>query len=138
MSNTLVDPTLDVVVGTFAPKRVFVGGEVNAPGILELPGQIDPLQAIIMAGGFTERARETQVILIRRLPGGEVISFDFDIKAGWTNPKLASFGPMERFDVIYVPKSRIAVQNQFIQQYIRNALPIDFSFYYDIAGNSQR
>lgn len=138
MSQILVDPRLDVVVGTFAPKRVFVGGEVNSPGILEMPGQIDPLQAIIMAGGFTNEARETQVILIRRLPTGEVVNYAFDVKTGWKNPQLANFGPLQRFDVLYVPKSKIAEQNQFIQQYVRNALPIDFSFYYDIAGRSQR
>lgn len=132
MSMALVDPRLDLSVSAYAPQRVFVGGEVGQPGVIEMPGQIDPLQAVIMAGGFTDRSNAKQVILIRRSPGGDIQSYSFNVKEGIYNPQLARFGPLQRFDVIYVPKTPIAQQNLFIQQYIRNALPIDFSFYYNI------
>ena len=49
-SNELRDPQLDVIPVGFDSQRIFVGGEVATPGMMELPGQIDPLQAIIMAG----------------------------------------------------------------------------------------
>lgn len=131
----LVDPRLDVSVATFSPQRVFVGGEVGQPGVYELPGQIDPLQAIITAGGFTDRSRDQQVLLLRRLEDGSVVSYSFDVRRGILDPRSVEFGPLQRFDVVYVPKSRIAEQNLFVQQFIRNALPIDFSLFYDVAGN---
>ena len=135
MSTTLVDPSLDTVISEYGPQQAFVGGEVNQPGVIQLPGQIDALQAVIMAGGFTVDARERQVFLVRRSPSGEINSYSINVRAGWNNPQIAQLGPLQRFDVIYVPKSRIAQHNQFIQQYIREALPIDFSFVYDLSGN---
>lgn len=136
LSADLKQPDLDVLVTGFGSQQIFVGGAVTSPGLIDLPGQIDPLQAIIMAGGMTPEAREREVILMRRLPGGEVRTALIDARAGLEDPALAGWLPLRRFDVIYVPRSRIAEQNRFIQQYVRNALPIQFSLFYDIAGNN--
>ena len=132
LSSELKDPDLDVIPTEFASQRIFVGGEVTTPGMVELPGQIDPLQAIIMAGGFTTNARTKQVMVIRRLPGGEVRTVVFDLKDGIFDPQYATWLPLRRFDVVYVPRTKIADQNQFVQQYIRNALPVEFSLFYDL------
>ncbi|WP_084419836.1 polysaccharide biosynthesis/export family protein [Henriciella litoralis] len=137
-SNELRDPQLDVIPVGFDSQRIFVGGEVATPGMMELPGQIDPLQAIIMAGGFTDRAKPQNVALMRRMPGGEVMTAVIDVNAGINDPRLASFTPLRRFDVVYVPRSAIAQENLLMQQWFRSALPIDFSLYYDIAGGLRR
>jgi len=136
LASELKDPDLDVLLVGTPSQQVFVGGEVGNPGMFELPGMIDPLQAIIMAGGLTTEARPKEVVLIRRMPGGGVKTAVFDVKSGIFDPRLAEWTPLRRFDVVYVPRSAIADQNLFVQQYIRNALPIDFSLFYDIAGNN--
>ena len=128
-------PDVDVIPMEFDSQKIFVGGEVQAPGMLDLPGQIDPLQAVIMAGGFTPGAKPTQVALMRRMPGGEVMTAVIDIRAGLNDPRLADFTPLRRFDVVYVPRSAIAEENLFMEQWFRSALPIDFSLYYDLAGD---
>ena len=133
MADELNDPDIDVLLVTTASQRVFVGGEVRQAGMFELPGQIDPLQAIIMAGGLTDRGEARTVILMRRLFGGDVKTTVLDLEAGLYDPTLADWGPLRRFDVIYVPSTRIANQNQFVRQYIRDALPLDFFLFYDIA-----
>ena len=138
LGSELKDPDLDVLLTATPSQQIFVGGEVTNPGMFQLPGMIDPLQAIIMAGGLTPEARAKQVVLMRRMPGGEVKSAVFDVKSGILDPRLAEWTPMRRFDVLYIPRSPIADQNLFIQQYIRNALPIDFSFFYDVSGNNNR
>jgi protein involved in polysaccharide export with SLBB domain len=132
LKNELNDPDLDVIPTKFASQQIFVGGEVRTPGMFDLPGQIDPLQATIMAGGVTRQGRIREVIIMRRLPGGEVRSVVFDLKAGTLDPEFASFLPLRRFDIVYVPSTRISDQNQFVEQYIRNALPIQFSLFYDV------
>ena len=137
MARELNDPDIDVLLVGTASQRVFVGGEVTNPGLFEMPGLIDPLQAIIMAGGVTDRGRASTVVLMRRLPGGEVKSAVFDMKAGVYDPSLADWAPLRRFDVVYVTRKPIANQNLFVRQYIRDALPIDFSLFYDIAGNNR-
>ncbi len=137
MTSELKDPDLDVLLTGTASQRIFVGGEVEQPGMFDLPGLIDPLQAIIMAGGATDEGRTKHVVLMRRMPGGEVKSAVFDVKAGIYDPDLAAWTPLRRFDVVYVTRKPIADQNLFVQQYIRNALPIDFSLFYDVAGNNR-
>lgn len=136
LSQELKEPDLDVLVTGFSSQQVFVGGEVASPGLIDLPGQIGPLQAIIMAGGMTDAAREREVLLMRRLPGGEVRSALVNLRAGLEDPALAGWLPLRRYDVVYVPRTRIAEQNRFIQRYVRNALPIQFSLFYDIAGDN--
>ncbi len=137
LSDQLKSPDLDIIATEFASQRIFVGGEVANPGMFDLPGQIDPLQAIIMAGGFTDRARTKQVVLMRRMPGGDIRTAVFDMKTGIYDAEFAQWLPLRRFDVVYVPPSRIANQNRFIQQYIRQALPIEFSLFYDLRGGQR-
>ncbi len=136
LARELRDPDLDVLATGFGSQKVFVGGEVASPGMYDLPGTIDPLQAILMAGGLSDRARTGQVVLLRRLPGGEVRSAVIDIEAGLYDPRLAGWLPLQRFDVVYVPRSRISEQNLFVQQWIRQALPIEFSLFYDVTGQN--
>jgi len=135
LASELKDPSLTIIPVGFASQQVFVGGEVAAPGMFDLPGQINPLQAIIMAGGLTDEARSKQVVLMRRLPGGEVRSAVLDVESGIFDARLAEWTPLQRFDVVYVPRSKIAEENLFVAQFIRNALPLQFQFFYDIRGN---
>lgn len=137
MARELKNPDLDVLLVGTASQRIFVGGDVANPGLFEMPGLIDPLQAVIMAGGATDQGRKSSVILMRRMPGGEVKSAVLDLKAGLRDPGAADWGPLRRFDIVYVTRKPIANQNLFVRQYIRDALPIDFSLFYDIAGNNR-
>lgn len=137
LSDQLKSPDLDIIATGFASQRIFVGGEVANAGMFDLPGQIDPLQAIIMAGGFTGQARTKQVVLMRRMPGGDIRTAVFDMKTGIYDAEFAKWLPLRRFDVVYVPPTRIANQNRFIQQYIRQALPIEFSLFYDLRGGQR-
>lgn len=136
LSRELKQPDVEVIATGYASQRIFIGGAVVAPSIYDLPGQIGPLQAIVMAGGFTNEARQDEILLLRRIPGGQLRTEIVKIKDGLQNSDLADWGPMQRFDVVYVPKSRIAEQNLFIQQWIRNALPIEFQIFYDLQNRN--
>jgi len=131
----LVDPSLDLLLLEAAAPRVFVGGAVAAPGAVTLDGPTDPLQALILAGGATREARLDEVLVLRRNPSGEVETRTVDLAAALRNPGAAHWFPLDRYDVLYVPRSRIADQNRFVSQYIRNALPLDFFLVYDVAGD---
>lgn len=131
--NELRDPSLVITPIDFGSQKVFVGGEVKQPGVFELPGEIDVLQAILLAGGWTEQASPTQVIVMRRKPGGEMMTRVVDARNGLARSALYDIGPLRRFDVVYVTRSAIADENLFVKQYIRDALPIDFSLFYDVA-----
>jgi len=137
LSSELRNPDSDVLLVKTASQHIFIGGDVEHPGQFDLPGRITPLQAIIMAGGITENDRANTVILIRQMPGGEVASTAFDLKSGLYDPGLAAWAPLRRFDVVYVSRKPIADQDAFVRQYIRDALPIDFFMFYEIAGSDR-
>lgn len=132
MSRELKNPEVEVIATEFASQRIFIGGEVRSPSLYDLPGQIGPLQAIVMAGGFTNEARKSEVILMRRVAGGEIRTKVIDIKNGIYDGALADWGPLRRFDIVYVPKSKIAEENLMMRQWFRDALPVEFSFFYDV------
>lgn len=134
LRSELRDPRVFVAAREFGSQQIFISGEVTTPGIYPLPGQIGPLQAITLAGGFTPNANAKQVILLRRLPNGEVKSAFYNVKKGIADPSIASWGPLQRFDVVHVSPTWISVENRFVQQYIRNALPVDFSLVFDLAN----
>lgn len=132
-SNELRDPAMVITPTSFGSQKIFVGGEVKQPGVFELPGEIDPLQAVLLAGGWTDRGKPTQVIVMRRSPGGELMYRTVDVRNGLAKQSLYDVGPLKRFDVVYVTRKAIVDENLFVQQFIRDALPIEFSLFYDVA-----
>jgi polysaccharide export outer membrane protein len=128
-------PEIDVRAHTFGSQLVFVAGEVERPGVYPMVGPIDTIQAVALAGGFRTTARRNQVVIMSREPAGPRTVTVADLR----NPRIfegLNAGPtLRRFDVVYVPRTRISQLNLFVQQYIRDALPINFSLFYDLAQN---
>lgn len=133
-SDQLRTPELTVTPRSFASRQVFVGGEVARPGIYEMPANIDALQAVMMAGGFLPSARRGDVLVMSRATGQTTVT-EVDLSARAMRRGLPGAQPLARYDVVYVPRSGISQVNLFMQQYVRDALPVQFSFYYDLRGN---
>ncbi len=132
-SNQLRQPELSVVPRTYASRQVFVGGEVARPGIYEMPANIDAYQAVALAGGFLPTARRSDVLVLSRASGATEVS-EIDLSSRAMRAGFPDAEPLQRYDVVYVPRSRISQVNLFMQQYVRDALPVQFSFYYDLRG----
>jgi protein involved in polysaccharide export with SLBB domain len=131
--DILVDPRIGVAVRTAQPLKVFVAGEVERGGVYDMPGDIDALQAVVLAGGFKVGARRDRVIIIRRGPDGRPMMRTADLKHGIYQPERTDTVALRRFDVVYVPKSGIAEFGTFIQQ-IRDLLPVSVGFSYALNG----
>ena len=129
-------PELSVTPRTYASRQVFVGGEVARPGIYEMPANIDAFQAVALAGGFLPSAHRSDVLVLSRASGEtSVVEIDLSMRA--VRNGLPNAQPLQRYDVVYVPRSRISQVNLFMQQYVRDALPVQFSFYYDLRGGTR-
>lgn len=124
-------PELTVIVRSFNAQKVFVGGEVGSPGVIQAIGPMTVLQSIAQAGGFRETARISEVLIIRRDPNGQrpiVIPVDLEsVIDGSNTSQDIALAPL---DVVYVPKSPIANVNKFIDQYIRQNIPFGFGLAY--------
>jgi polysaccharide export outer membrane protein len=121
-------PQIEITVKQASPLKVFVGGEVDKPGVYDMPGDIDAVQAVIMAGGFKTSAKRGEVLIVRRGPGGRPMMRTANLKDALYNPGRGDAVPLRRFDIVYVPRTGIANVGVFVQQYFRDTLPIQFSY----------
>jgi polysaccharide export outer membrane protein len=67
------DPKITVIVREVHSSRVFVTGEVANPGAYPLRGRVSVLQAVALAGGFTDFANSDGIVVIRNGETGSQI-----------------------------------------------------------------
>lgn len=123
-ASRLRAPQVIVTIAQYAPRKVYIGGEVKSPGIVlvEDGRSLTPMQAIFERGGFTPTAQVDSVILIR--------------DAAAENPKIGRLNvnqAMEKGvpepitlldnDVIYVPTSGIGRADLWVKQHIKDLVP---------------
>jgi polysaccharide export outer membrane protein len=66
----LKDPEIALALKEFEKPFFIVAGEVVKPGKFELHDNVTALRAIMLAGGFKDQAKPSQVIVFRRLNSG--------------------------------------------------------------------
>lgn len=71
ISPYVQDPKVTVIVRELNSSRIFVTGEVARPGVYPLRGRMSVLQAIALAGGFSDFADQDGIIVIRE-GGGRI------------------------------------------------------------------
>ena len=67
------NPTVSVIVEEINSLKIFVVGNVNQPGVFDVKREINVLQAISLAGGFTEWANKRNIKLFRKHGGVEQV-----------------------------------------------------------------
>ncbi|MGH7934194.1 MAG: polysaccharide biosynthesis/export family protein [Candidatus Binataceae bacterium] len=121
--SELRDPGAVVHVKNMPSRAVFVQGQVSKPGSFQLDPGMTALQAIADAGGLTEDANSSAV-LIRRDACGIPHGIKFDLSSALKDPGKGEDVALMPRDILVVPRSGIANVNLFVKQYIRNVLPI--------------
>src|SRR5579863_2014308 len=73
-------PNFSIIVRNFASQQVFIGGEVQHPGYLELPsGDRTVFQVLMAAGGMLPTARTNEIIIVRKSVSGQPMTFSVNI-----------------------------------------------------------
>jgi polysaccharide export outer membrane protein len=111
----LASPELIVVLKEFQKPYVVVAGEVNQPGKLELREKLTAIQAVLLAGGFKESAKSSQILVFRKLNAetAEVKSLNF--KTLKTNADLENDLTLQPGDMILVPRNRLSKIERFVR-----------------------
>lgn len=135
----LKDPEISVLVRSFDSHRVYVGGEVQGPGVVMIQGQLTALGAIMEAGGFIKSsAKPASVVLIRQRDGRQyarTINLRKSIASAQSDPVF-----LEPYDILFVPRTVIDRVDQFVDQYINKIIPqhVNFTFLYDFQETKVR
>jgi polysaccharide export outer membrane protein len=130
------DPNVTVIMRTYAALKVYVAGEVEHPGPIPLLGDLTALAAVMEAGGFKGTARTDSVILLRNEGDGGPKVRRVDLKAALNDGRGDL--PLQPYDVVFVPLSRIAKVDKFVSEYVRQLLPITVTagFQYILGGTA--
>ena len=121
-SKRLRDPEVLVTLTQFAPRRIYVGGQVKAPGVINFQGELTPLQAVLDRGGFTDDAQRDSVILIRNTGGPEPIIGRINVIQGLEDGMPEKITLVTN-DILYVPMSGIARADLWVKQHLRDIIP---------------
>jgi polysaccharide export outer membrane protein len=124
-SQELRNPGAVVRVDTSPGRVVYVTGEVGHPGAVQLQSGMTALQAITAAGGMTDNAGVSNVVLLRRDGCGNVHGERLDLgRAMKVKNNTEADAVLLPTDTVIVPRSGIAQIDLIVKQYVRDALPV--------------
>jgi polysaccharide export outer membrane protein len=123
-SKELKNPGATVHVQNMPSRQVFVEGQVSHPGSFVLEPGMTALQAVADAGGLTDEAKPSSVVLIRRDACGRAEGSKLDLASATEDPTNGEDVLLMPHDTLIVPRSKIANVDLFVQQYIRGVLPV--------------
>lgn len=131
-ASELANPKVAVIVRTSVADKVYVDGQVNRAGIINLTGPTTVLQSISQAGGMKDSAKIDEVIVLRRADNNKIsviqVNLEDAVQGTDTNQDIV----LAPNDIVYVPKSTIANINTWIDLYIRKNVPLPIGIGYSL------
>lgn len=98
-------PDLSLVITSYGPRKVYVMGEVNKPGVQTMAiDNMNAYAALATAGGWARKGRSTR-IQIMRVVDGTMYYRTLNMKAYTVRHDLTQNVEIEDGDILYVPRS---------------------------------
>ena len=109
---------LNVAIKAYAPRKIYVTGNVGEPGVKELPvDSMNVYAAISNAGGVDKRGRSKHVQLMRQVDG--VLYYrEINLDAFVKKRDLSQNIQLEDGDIVYVPDSGKVIFGEDVAPYI--------------------
>jgi len=123
LAKYIVDPQVTVTVKSVRSQKVFVLGEVSRPGVFPIESPMRAIEAIALAGGFTQDAETKSVLLIRgdlSQPELYTLALDRMLFRGAPGENVR----LQPGDIIYVPAMPIADVERFFKRITNILIPI--------------
>jgi protein involved in polysaccharide export with SLBB domain len=115
---------INVAVVKTGGQWVYVAGQVGAPKAIAWEGHLTVLQAIAAAGGRTDKADMSRVVIVRRGPFEQAQWMQTDLASPLEGKDLKNDVALRSGDVVVVPMSGIAKLGVFVQQVLRDLNPM--------------
>jgi polysaccharide export outer membrane protein len=110
----LRDPDVSVTLNNFEHPFFVAGGQVGHPGKYELRSPTSVAEAVAIAGGFTEQAKHSEVVLFRKINDGVVETHVLNLKAMLAARNLEEDLELRPGDMLFVPQNRISKIRKFL------------------------
>src|SRR5262245_44378517 len=114
-ANILNQPEISVTLKDFDRPYFVAGGLVGKPGKYDLRGTTTATQAVAMAGGFADGAKNSQVVLFRKSNTDDWVEVKvLNLKEVLKGKKLNEDTVLQPGDMLYVPKSTWSKIEKFL------------------------
>jgi len=110
----LHDPQVAVSLKDFQRPYFIVGGEVGKPGKYELRSDTTVAEAVQIAGGLTQQAKHSQVVLFRRVNDDLVETRLLNLKKMLKESALKEDAHLRAGDMVFVPQNSISKIARFL------------------------
>jgi polysaccharide biosynthesis/export protein len=108
------DPEVSVTLQDFEKPSFLASGQLGRPGKYELRSRTTVTEGIAIAGGFTELAKHSQVVLFRRVFDGVFEAHVLNVKAMLSSRNLDEDLELKPGDMLYVPQNRISKIRKYL------------------------
>ena len=112
--GSLHEPEVTVTLKDFDKPYFLASGEVARPGKYELRGDLTVSEAVAIAGGFTQQAKHSQVVVFRRISAYVAESHVIDLKKMLDSRNLNEDLHLQPGDFVFVPQSRISKIRKYV------------------------
>jgi protein involved in polysaccharide export with SLBB domain len=113
-SKILNDPLISIVLKDFEKPYFIADGQIGHPGKYEMRGAMTLTEAIAIAGGFTDNAKHSQVLLFRRVNDDWVSAKIINVKKMEGKGDLHEDPALHPGDMLFVPKNRLSKIKPFL------------------------
>jgi protein involved in polysaccharide export with SLBB domain len=120
---SLREPKVAVDVKLPNTGQIYVGGEVQRPGVIKLKPKMNALQAIVEAGGPKNTGDVERVVLLRPVGDNQFGYRELNLMRILRREDPADDAMLAQDDLIFIPQTGIAKANVWVEQYIRNMMP---------------
>jgi polysaccharide export outer membrane protein len=104
----LHDPQVAVSLKDFEKPYFIVGGSVGRPGKYDLRSDTTVAEAVQIAGGLTQDAKHSQVILFRRVNDDLLEARMLNLKQMLKQGRLKEDAHLEPGDMVFVPQNALS------------------------------
>jgi polysaccharide export outer membrane protein len=116
------DPEITVFVRNLANQRIYVAGEVQTPGMIEMEGPMTLLDAIMAGGGFENLSANQENVILFRHKDNVRYARSFNIEEVLTSP-VSETVYLAPNDIVFVTRLGIDKANQWVDQHIVRMVP---------------
>ncbi|NTU94395.1 MAG: sugar transporter, partial [Chlorobiaceae bacterium] len=99
-----VKPEVTVRVQEFHNNKAFVLGRVSKPGVVDFPGKGTLLEALALAGGLPDQAKESSLTKCAIIRGNDTVIW-VNLQDLLNNGNMALNARIQNNDIIYIPEA---------------------------------
>ena len=114
-ARRLKDPEVTLLLKEFQKPYFVVAGEVPQPGRFQLNENITALQAVMLAGGFKDTAKQSQVLVYRKINSDTAEVRILSLKNIRKTSDLENDFALESGDMILVPRNTITKVERYVK-----------------------